>query len=86
MRPDEHGGTRRSSAFRSSCCVRFLVTPGGAPLPASPGAEGAEEGGIAPGQVGDTQLIAGGLVELLAQLEAIAVVDDRIEHAVTCGP
>src|SRR5262249_59750362 len=47
-------------------------------------ADGGQECRVAPRQVRDALLEPTGAVELLAELEMIAVVDDRAQHAVTC--
>src|ERR1700724_768495 len=44
------------------------------------GADRRQERGVAPGQVADALLVAGRGVELLAELEMIAVKHDRLQH------
>jgi hypothetical protein len=41
--------------------------------------------GVAPREVRDAYLVTAGLVELLAELVAVAVVEDSLEHAVASG-
>ncbi len=48
----------------------------------APGANRREERGVAPGQIADALLVAGRSVELLAELEMIAVEQDRLQHLV----
>src|ERR1700684_920403 len=45
-------------------------------------AGGGEVGGVGPGKVADALLVAGEGVELLAELEVVAVGEDRAEHGV----
>src|SRR6202021_558751 len=54
-------------------------------LDGGPGAGGGEGGGVAPGQVADALLVSGGGVELLAELEVIAVEYDGLQHLVAGG-
>src|SRR5450755_4146149 len=49
------------------------------------GADGGQEGGVAPGQVGDALLKPGGPVELSAKLEVVVVEDQRGQHLVSGG-
>ncbi len=42
--------------------------------------------GVAPCQVRDAYLVTAGLIELLAELVAVAVVEDSLEHLVAGGP
>ncbi len=44
-----------------------------------------QERGVAPCQVRDAYLVAAGLIELLAELVAVAVVEDSLEHLVAGG-
>src|SRR5690348_3137366 len=51
-----------------------------------PGADRRQERGVAPRQIADALLVAGRGVELLAELEMIAVVNDRLQHLVAGAP